>query len=377
MTRIRPYVQLARDIARANVTRPGYPYRLILCLTYWCNYRCKTCNIWQMRPKDELTLEEVEMFFRKNDRFSWIDLTGGEPWLRKDFAEIAKIVTRQCKGLLLLHFPTNGYHTDRIVEGTREIAKNAPPKFIVTVSMDGDEETNDSVRGMDGGWRRQIETFRRLHEIRGVHVVLGMTVSHHNLGHYDKAFEAARKECPWLTHQDFHMNIVTTGHYLHNADLALGRAPKNALLAEVRAYRKKRGPVLGPVSFLEHEYLRLAEKYLRTGRTPMRCQALNSSCFVDSWGNVFPCTVWGKKIGSLRETGFDLAPIWESELARRTQGEVWRLECPQCWTPCEAYPTILGSSFASPVPEAAGGGSPARRPAVARAGGAVRTREIR
>jgi radical SAM protein with 4Fe4S-binding SPASM domain len=75
----------------------------------------------------------------------------------------------------------------------------------------------------------------------------------------------------------------------------------------------------------------------------MRCHALRASCFIDSWGNVFPCTIYDRKLGSLREVDYDLARIWQSEEARALQKEIWEYKCPQCWTPCEAYQSILGN----------------------------------
>ncbi len=68
-----------------------------------------------------------------------------------------------------------------------------------------------------------------------------------------------------------------------------------------------------------------------------------SSCFVDSWGNVFPCTIYDHRLGSLRDVGYDLARIWNSEETRRIQAEIWDYRCPQCWTPCEAYQSIMGN----------------------------------
>ena len=105
-----------------------------------------------------------------------MDLTGGEVTLRKDFVEIAHTVIDESPNLLLLHYPTNGYLSDKIVENTRQIMERRPEKLIITVSTDGDEATNDEIRGIDGGWKRQMETFRRLREIPGVEVVLGMTL---------------------------------------------------------------------------------------------------------------------------------------------------------------------------------------------------------
>jgi radical SAM protein with 4Fe4S-binding SPASM domain len=323
----------------------NFPFKLTFCITYWCNYRCKTCNIWQMKPKDELRLEEIQRFFQRSNRFSWIDITGGEISLRKDFVDICAAALANCRSLLLLHYPTNGYLTDQIVRYTREVTRMGPEKLMITVSTDGDETVNDHIRGVQGGYRRQLETFRRLREIPGIHVVLGMTLSAENVDHFPDAFAAAKREIPDLDYRDFHVNIVhESGHYLHNQSLKLRKAVKPEDLARAtESYARLRGFGLSPVNYLERTYLQRVRKYLETGRTPMRCHALRSSCFIDSWGNVFPCTIYDRKLGNLRDTDYDLTPIWQSEDVQRLQREIWGYKCPQCWTPCEAYQSIMGN----------------------------------
>jgi MoaA/NifB/PqqE/SkfB family radical SAM enzyme len=136
--RATPYVALASRAARANTGRLAFPMKLTFAITYWCNYKCTTCNIWKMKPKDELTIDEIRSFFQKSNRFSWVDLTGGEISLRKDFVDIAEAVLTSCKSLLMLHYPTNGYLTDQVVAYTTEIAKMRPETLINTLSTDGE-----------------------------------------------------------------------------------------------------------------------------------------------------------------------------------------------------------------------------------------------
>lgn len=342
--RVRPYLALASRASRANLARPDFPYKLTFAITYWCNYRCTTCNIWKMKPRDELSTEEIETFFRRSNRFVWVDLTGGEISLRKDFVDVCRAVVENNRDLLLLHYPTNGYLTDQVVRYTREVASMGPEKLIITVSTDGDEVTNDRIRGVEGGYRRQIETFRRLREIPGVDVVLGMTLSAQNVDHFPDAFAAAAREVPGLEYRDFHVNIIHEGNLLHNHDLSLRKAvTPDELASATESYARLRGFGLHPVNYLERAYLSRVRRYLETGRTPMRCHALRSSCFVDSWGHVFPCTVYDRRVGSLREVDYDLARVWQSEETRALQREIWDYQCPQCWTPCEAYQSILGN----------------------------------
>lgn len=345
MSRLAPYVALAARSLEANIRRPSFPFKLTFCITYWCNYRCQTCNIWQMKPRDELKLEEIQRFFRVSNRFLWVDVTGGEVSLRKDFPDICQAIVDNCKNLMLLHFPTNGYLTDKIVEHTREIARMGAEKLIITVSTDGDEMTNDRIRGIEGGWRRQIETFRRLREIPGVEVVLGMTLSAANVDHFPEAFAAAKREIPDLGYHDYHVNIVhESAHYFGNTPLGVRSGVSGEALARAsERYAELRGGGWHPINILEREYLKRVRRYLETGRTPMRCHALKSSCFIDSWGHVYPCTIYDRKVGSLREVDFDLAAIWNAPATTTLQKEIWDYDCPQCWTPCEAYQTIMGN----------------------------------
>ncbi len=345
MRRLAPYAKLAARSARASVGRLSFPFKLTFGITFWCNYRCKTCNIWQMKPKDELTLDEIRSFFERSNRFSWIDVTGGEVTLRKDFVDICESILTNCKDLLLLHYPSNGYLTEQLVRYTQEIARMGPEKLMITISTDGDEAMNDYIRGIEGGYRRQIESFRQLRQIPGVSVVLGMTLSGENVDHFPAAFAAAKREIPDLEYRDFHVNIVhESEHYLHNPDLKLRQGVDPAALARAtEEYAQLRGFGLSPVNYLERAYLKRVRKYLETGRTPMRCHALRSSCFIDSWGNVYPCTVYDRKVGNLRESDYDLARIWMSDETAELQKEIWDYKCPQCWTPCEAYQSIMGN----------------------------------
>jgi radical SAM protein with 4Fe4S-binding SPASM domain len=76
----------------------------------------------------------------------------------------------------------------------------------------------------------------------------------------------------------------------------------------------------------------------------MRCHSLRSSCFIDPFGVVYPCITYTRPLGSLRETAMDLGAIWRTAATANTQREIWDGQCPQCWTACEAYQSILGNA---------------------------------
>lgn len=302
------------------------------------------CGIWKREAKGELTLTEIEKFFANSNKFSWIDLTGGEVFMREDFLGIVEAILSECKGLYLLHFPTNGLLTRKIVDSVRRIQKLRPCRIIITVSLDGCEELNDRIRGVPGGWKRQMETFGQLYDMPGIEVVLGMTLSPYNYGKFDETFSAAKERFPRLEYKDFHVNIAhVSGHYYNNDDMREKDYPVSEISREIGQYIRYRGFPCSPVSYLEWQYLRRVDAFLQSGKTPMRCHALHSSCFVDPHGNVYPCGMFDMNIGNLRDHNYNLAEIWHSDRCKEIQAEIWRFRCPQCWTPCEAYQSLLGN----------------------------------
>jgi MoaA/NifB/PqqE/SkfB family radical SAM enzyme len=333
-------------LARTAAHRPSAPLKLNLCLTYWCQYKCKTCNIWQRKPTDELTTEEIVQLVRENPHVNWVDLTGGEIFLRRDIDEIFDAIVSGWSRLAILHFPTNGFQTDRIISSVRRIAGRGPARTIVTVSVDGDEALNDEIRGIKGGFRRQMDTFAALRRIPGIITALGMTLSTHNLGQFEPTFAACARECPGLSINDIHLNVAQrSSHYYGNADTAAVDPDPMLARAEIRMYRNLRGPARTVQQFLENAYLKHMDRFLETGRTPMPCHALRASCFIDPWGVVYPCITYSRPIGRLRDTGMRLDPIWNDAQTARVQQEIWKGQCPQCWTACEAYQSILGNSL--------------------------------
>lgn len=336
--------QASVRLLEANVRRLQQPLKLNLCVTYWCQYRCKTCNIWQRKPVDELTTDELLILVRKNPNIAWLDVTGGEIFLRDDIAEVLTAVALDWKKLAVLHFPTNGFLTEPIARIVRQVAARTPAHVVVTVSLDGDETLNDDIRGVPGGFVRQIETFNALRRVPGVRVVFGMTLSAHNVGHVESTIRACQRNCDGLRAADFHLNVAQqSGHYYGNADDDGLLPPPDQVREELRRYRERRGLPTSVSAWVEHRYLRHLDGFVNTGQTPMRCHALRSSCFVDPWGVVFPCITYSRPVGHLREWEMDLGPVWRGSEAVQVQSEIWNYQCPQCWTACEAYPSILGN----------------------------------
>jgi MoaA/NifB/PqqE/SkfB family radical SAM enzyme len=336
---------LASAILGANLRSPEFPYKVTFVATYHCNFRCEMCNIWQKKSVDEMTPQEVALFFEKWPQFRWVHLTGGELFMRRDLDELVGAIQKSCRSLYLLNFPTTGWFGDKTLSLVDRTLARGVGRLMVTISLDGPKPLHEEMRGLPGSWDRAIETFRRLRGIKrsNFQTVIGMTLMAKNATAVDDTLAAIRTVIPDFKRSELHLNVGhESGHYFANVGYPVEQHHADILRA-IEDHRRQNGSGLHPVKFLEDRYQALVGTYYDTRRSPLPCTALSSSCFIDAYWNLFACSIWDEKVGNLRENSFDLKALWESSRRRELRDDVVGERCSHCWTPCEAYPTILGN----------------------------------
>jgi MoaA/NifB/PqqE/SkfB family radical SAM enzyme len=349
-------IGLGASILGANVRTPGLPYKVTFVATYHCNFRCEMCNIWQKKSVNEMTPQEISLFFERWPQFKWVQLTGGELMMRRDIDDVVAAIQKSCKSLYLLSFPTTGWFGDKTLKLVENTLTRGIGRLMVTISIDGPKAMHEEMRGLPGAWDKGIETFRRLRALNGAHfqTVIGMTLLGKNAGLVDETIEAIRKVIPDFDRRELHLNIGhESGHYYDNKGVSSKMAPNHEAVAQaIEEHRRAIGTGIHPVDFLEHRYQSLVRTYYETSRSPLPCTALKTSCFIDPYWNVFACSIWDAQIGNLRDNGFDLQALWDSPTRKSLRQDVIEESCPHCWTPCEAYPTILGNLLRAVKPAA-------------------------
>ena len=105
---------LLKTITNAYITKKE-PMSIVHFVTNRCNARCKHCFIDFDHPdifKGELTLEEIKKLTKTlgNSLFN-VNLTGGEPFLRRDFFEIVEAYFKNTP-IKSIYITSNGMYTD-------------------------------------------------------------------------------------------------------------------------------------------------------------------------------------------------------------------------------------------------------------------------
>lgn len=329
---------------RANYQDLPLPYRLFLYVTDACNCRCNMCNIWQKPTDHELNFDELSRTLRSGAHFiRWMDITGGEIFLRPDILDLFKLVADALPKLFMFHFATNGSMPERVLEAAQVIRRSPIPQFIVTVSLDGPEDLHNQIRGIPGLWRRCLTTFQELRRAR-VPVVFGMTLTEHNHDQYQATVAAVQRVLPDIGHRDFHVNLPQISD-LYYDNRSLIAPPMALILKSVQQIHALRGFSLHPVNLLERAFLHHARAYVETQRSPMVCEALSSSVVLGTRGELFPCIIYNKSVGNVRQHQYSLEAVWQQQARQKLRTEIRQGQCPHCWTPCEAYQTLLANTL--------------------------------
>jgi MoaA/NifB/PqqE/SkfB family radical SAM enzyme len=182
---------------RAGPIRAKAPITLTYSITAACQSNCKTCNIgvnYHKNPRirdKELSLEEIERIFRSMGHIYFFNLSGGEPFLRKDLPAIIELA---CKYLRpnIIHIPTNAIASQAIhdlTDQSLQIIHQFNPNLPLTVkpSIDGIGSLHDEIRGVPGNFSQLISTIDNLKSLekryRNFHLELGTVISKFNVHH--------------------------------------------------------------------------------------------------------------------------------------------------------------------------------------------------
>jgi radical SAM protein with 4Fe4S-binding SPASM domain len=154
----------------------GFPFNVGWELTLACNLRCNHCASAAGLPRpDELTTEEA---LKICDQFpallvQEVDLTGGEPLLRKDWVEIALYL--QDLGIAT-NILTNG-----LAVGSETVSQMKQVGISnVGISLDGLERTHDSIRSRNGSFEHVINSIGLLQK-ENINIIVITTVNDLNI----------------------------------------------------------------------------------------------------------------------------------------------------------------------------------------------------
>ncbi len=290
------------------------PFSLVVSVSFRCNSRCKTCGVWRRSGEEMSAQEWRQVFARLGHAPFYLTFTGGEPFLRADLADLVIAGAELCRpGVITI--PTNGLLTDRIVAGTEQICRAAPQVQIgLNLSLDGIGAEHDDIRGVPGNWQRALETWQALKGLQARHRNLLLSI-HTVVSRFNAhRLRAIVEGLEFLQPDSYITEVAEERVELDTVGWEITPPPDEyAPLADYLSARARAVPAHGLArltqAFRAH-YYQLARRVLQERRQVIPCQAGWASGHLAPNGDVWTCCVRAEPVGNLRQTGYDLRPIW-------------------------------------------------------------------
>ncbi|MBA3005460.1 MAG: radical SAM protein [Proteobacteria bacterium] len=295
-----------------------------LIVTYRCNAKCYMCNTWQHPSKKE---EEYgpELVDKLPEGLDFINITGGEPFLRQDIEEIVEKALTKTKRLVI---SSNGYFTDRVIK----LFERFGNRVGIRISIEGLPAANDELRGIKDGFDHGLRTLTTLQGMGISDIGFGMTVSDRNADDMIELYRLANamglEFATATTHNSFYFH--TTENKYKDKD-KVARTFENIAVEMLKTNKPKNW-------FRAYFNMGLARK-VRGQKRALPCEVGTDMFFVDPFGNVLPCNGSPEPMimGNLHEQSFD--KIWQGPKAEEIRQQV--KECPQqCWMIGSAGPAM-------------------------------------
>lgn len=282
-------------------------------VTYRCNARCNMCNRYKKpsKPDEELTVEAI----KKLPPMYFTNITGGEPFIRQDLREIVAELYKKSDRIVI---STNGFFTDRIVELCKEF-----PNIGIRISIEGLEETNNSIRGLEDGFNKGYTTLKKLVEMGMKDVGFGMTVQDANAKDLVPLYKLSNE-----MNMEFATASLHNSFYFVEAKNIIKDRPYVAQNFEdlINELLKSNSPKKWFRAYFNHGLI----NYIYGQKRLLPCDMAFDTFFVDPYGDVMPCNGTKEKLvmGNINNQNWD--ELWNSEQAENVRNAVRNCDR-NCW----------------------------------------------
>jgi Fe-coproporphyrin III synthase len=283
-------------------------------VTYRCNAKCKMCNTWQFpsSPDQEIKPSVIE---KLPSGLKFINITGGEPFLREDLDEIVRVALTKTGRLVI---SSNGYFTERTVALAKQF-----PGIGIRISIEGLPAANDQLRGIRDGFDHGLRTLLELKALGLKDIGFGMTVSDVNAKDMIELYRLA--DAMGL---EFATASTHNSYYFHKHD-NLFKDPEMIAL-EFEKISKELLRTWKVKNWFRAYFNHGMANYVRGGKRLLPCEVGTDMFFLDPYGQIMPCNGLDREMpmGDLTKQSFD--EIWHSEQAQKVREAVKNC-LKQCW----------------------------------------------
>ena len=311
---------------------------MIVFINSICNLTCEHCFYWkELNKRDDLKFEEFEKLSLELGDFENLNLSGGEPFINKEFGEICHLFINN-NHIKNIYVPTNGYFTDKTEKSLRKVLESKTLKmFVCEISLDGMPEYHNRFRGNPQSFEKAMETYAMLADLQREDPRLRI--------HANTVAMSENMDEAWALTQYLHDNCPMMEH--HNLAIIRGDRKNPTLQGpQLQKYKNLYQHVRNVWSDREkNRFGASVEPMLQWGKVKtietasqyVPCTAGVLTGVVYANGDVSVCEQHFP-LGNLRKNSF--FEIWDSDQAQKLRAQIKAKEC-YCTNEVFLWPSIV------------------------------------
>jgi MoaA/NifB/PqqE/SkfB family radical SAM enzyme len=296
-------------------------YDITVVVTHRCNARCIMCNSYESQScaKEELTIDDI----KKIPPSKFIQITGGEPFMRTDLEEIVEILMHKSKRLMI---NTNGFFTDKLVDLCRKY-----PKLAIRISLDGKKDLHNSIRRIDI-YEKAVASLEELKKIGVSDLGISFTLQESNYEQLIEMYNFALDK-----QVDFGVSVIHNSYYFSKEDNAIKSADKMKLelkkLVELQLHSNRKK------DWARAYFNDMSINYIDGKPMPVKCDAGRTSFTLECNGEVLPCNMTPSPwiMGNIKTQTWD--EIIHSEVAKTIIDKCKKCKL-NCWSVCNVQSAL-------------------------------------
>lgn len=336
LSRIKRHLRLSRQAA--TPVDGGTPPFLVLFINSICNLTCDHCFYWRdLNQRDDLTFEEIEALSKDLGPIENLNLSGGEPFIRPDFAEIVRLFIRN-NGVKQVYVPTNGYFTEKTEKALRSVLEEPDLMLIACeLSLDGTPDFHNEFRGNKKSFQNAMQTYEMMARLQEedprlrIHSI--STATNQNIEEIHALTDLLYERCPAMDH---HNLAVIRGDRKDPSLLAPSVEEYRALEQHVRhRWHPREAERFGSIVEPMLQWAKM--ETMVEQRQVVPCKAGVIAGVVYANGDVSVCELH-EPIGNLRDAGF--RELWNSPRAQELRRSIANKQC-WCTTEVFLWPSVV------------------------------------
>lgn len=324
------YLKYSRHFIFKNNVMPIY---FVFFITDRCTANCRHClRGGFLSKKEELSFNQIEKVSKGMSNLLFFLPTGGEPFLRDDYAEIVKLffVNNKAKNV---GSATNGSLTDKIVNSVLNVLKRCKGiDYAVDISIDDLGQRHDDIRREPGLFERALYTYRELEKIKKLYpkfnLNIGITVSSYNQDNLDEIHGFLTKELKVRNINQLLVRGQAKEPSSKNVDINKYAEFSKKLEGINELYTGYKGYAFADFVNAMRIYRRkVLERTVREDKWQLPCLAANLGAVMLSNGDVYPCELLEKKIGNIVDYDYDFRKLWLNDNAAKVRRFIKDSKC--------------------------------------------------